>query len=245
MTVAPPLAESTTGGETALESTSCRVILGKCQEISPSLVRSQRCTLQTRQLYDKRPPAELVPLKSKQARWIGVPELAAEALDEMVRGRSDIDGPLFPAAVRDGLGVGYLRHSNFIRRTFHPAVEDLARSDSAFHRLRFHDLRHSAASIWIQRGAPATVVAAQLGHSTPGLHPAHLRPPLRGGRGECCCPDPLRQPGRNWADRPSTKVSCPEKGPLTCVEAMGLEPTTPCLQSRCSSQLSYAPVPAR
>src|SRR5687767_1316345 len=26
------------------------------------------------------------------------------------------------------------------------------------------------------------------------------------------------------------------------VEAMGLEPTTPCLQSTCSSQLSYAPV---
>ena len=25
------------------------------------------------------------------------------------------------------------------------------------------------------------------------------------------------------------------------VEAMGLEPTTSCLQSRCSSQLSYAP----
>ena len=123
----------------------------------------------TRQLYDKRPPAELVPLKSKQARWIGVPELAAEALDEMVRGRRDIDGPLFPAAVRDGLGVGYLRHSNFIRRTFHPAVEDLSRTDSAFHRLRYHDLRHSAASIWIQRGAPATVVAAQLGHSTPAF----------------------------------------------------------------------------
>jgi hypothetical protein len=27
------------------------------------------------------------------------------------------------------------------------------------------------------------------------------------------------------------------------VETMGLEPTTPCLQSRCSSQLSYVPVP--
>jgi hypothetical protein len=26
-----------------------------------------------------------------------------------------------------------------------------------------------------------------------------------------------------------------------CVEMMGLEPTTPCLQSRCSSQLSYIP----
>jgi len=65
--------------------------------------------------------------------------------------------------------VGYLRHSNFIRRTFHPAVEDLARTDSAFHRLRFHDLRCSAASIWIQRGVPATVVAAQLSHSTPAF----------------------------------------------------------------------------
>jgi hypothetical protein len=27
------------------------------------------------------------------------------------------------------------------------------------------------------------------------------------------------------------------------VETMGLEPTTPCLQSRCSSQLSYVPLP--
>ena len=27
----------------------------------------------------------------------------------------------------------------------------------------------------------------------------------------------------------------------TTVETMGLEPTTPCLQSRCSSQLSYVP----
>ena len=30
-------------------------------------------------------------------------------------------------------------------------------------------------------------------------------------------------------------------GALQCVETMGLEPTTPCLQSRCSSQLSYVP----
>ncbi len=28
---------------------------------------------------------------------------------------------------------------------------------------------------------------------------------------------------------------------LFAVETMGLEPTTPCLQSRCSSQLSYVP----
>ncbi len=29
--------------------------------------------------------------------------------------------------------------------------------------------------------------------------------------------------------------------PSVPVETMGLEPTTPCLQSRCSSQLSYVP----
>ncbi len=29
---------------------------------------------------------------------------------------------------------------------------------------------------------------------------------------------------------------------LSSVETMGLEPTTPCLQSRCSSQLSYVPL---
>ncbi len=30
-------------------------------------------------------------------------------------------------------------------------------------------------------------------------------------------------------------------GLFRVVETMGLEPTTPCLQSRCSSQLSYVP----
>ena len=33
--------------------------------------------------------------------------------------------------------------------------------------------------------------------------------------------------------------------PRASVETMGLEPTTPCLQSRCSSQLSYVPATAR
>ena len=33
----------------------------------------------------------------------------------------------------------------------------------------------------------------------------------------------------------------PAQNPDRTVETMGLEPTTPCLQSRCSSQLSYVP----
>jgi hypothetical protein len=39
------------------------------------------------------------------------------------------------------------------------------------------------------------------------------------------------------ADRPVSALT--STGAV--VETMGLEPTTPCLQSRCSSQLSYVP----
>ena len=55
-------------------------------------------------------------------------------------------------------------------------------------------------------------------------------------------------------DRTVTKKRGPEAAggsPEGCrplnvaVEMMGIEPTTPCLQSRCSSQLSYIPERAR
>src|SRR5207244_1839794 len=52
--------------------------------------------------------------------------------------------------------------------------------------------------------------------------------------------------GTRMAPRaPATPVDA-TRSVVTCgfvVETMGLEPTTPCLQSRCSSQLSYVPVP--
>ena len=43
----------------------------------------------------------------------------------------------------------------------------------------------------------------------------------------------------NWAIRPHGSFLTPPWGGM--VELMGLEPTTSCLQSRCSSQLSYSP----
>src|SRR5437762_707700 len=69
-----------------------------------------------------------------------------------------------------------------------------------------------------------------------------------------CRQRPRMHERRSWATRedasgryfdafsPSGDVS--EAFPDSCtfaVETMGLEPTTPCLQSRCSSQLSYVP----
>jgi|SoiMethySBSTD1v2_1073268.scaffolds.fasta_scaffold21867_1 hypothetical protein len=43
--------------------------------------------------------------------------------------------------------------------------------------------------------------------------------------------------GRAWP----TPIRATVDALVTVVETMGFEPTTPCLQSRCSSQLSYVP----
>ena len=45
----------------------------------------------------------------------------------------------------------------------------------------------------------------------------------------------LGHEGTNKQKKPDPKIR------LNFVEIVGVEPTTPCLQSRCSSQLSYTP----
>ncbi len=53
-----------------------------------------------------------------------------------------------------------------------------------------------------------------------------------------------RKATSDWLRRSRIQMFGPKKCPLTwtySVETMGLEPTTPCLQSRCSNQLSYVP----
>jgi hypothetical protein len=62
-----------------------------------------------------------------------------------------------------------------------------------------------------------------------------------GDRGGCPAPMPSEaSPHRRRGSLDSPKL--PVGHLLRRVETMGLEPTTPCLQSRCSSQLSYVPV---
>jgi integrase len=58
---------------------------------------------------------------------------------------------------------GPLRWGNFMRRHFRPAVQ---RSPSVPDRLRFHDLRHTAASLLIRLGAHPREISEWLGHST-------------------------------------------------------------------------------
>lgn len=57
---------------------------------------------------------------------------------------------------------GYLRRSNFRRRIWLPAMKDVGLEG-----FRFHDLRHTGATLAASTGAPLRALMARMGHSTP------------------------------------------------------------------------------
>jgi integrase len=78
---------------------------------------------------------------------------------------------VLPAFLRDRLATHLarevalgapLRHSNFYRRVWRPALEEAGLSGE----LRIHDLRHTAASLLIAEGAGPKAVCEHLGHSS-------------------------------------------------------------------------------
>lgn len=104
---------------------------------------------------------EVTATKSGKKRSVKVPPFLLELLAEHIGDRS-VTEPNTPLFVRkDG---GPVRHSNFRNRVFIPAVKaalpDLAGG------LRFHDLRHTAATLWIEGGAHPKAVQMMLGHSS-------------------------------------------------------------------------------
>ncbi len=98
------------------------------------------------------------PPKTYARRRVEIPTALAVELQEHLATRPAAhDAFVFTAP--DG---GALRHSNFYRRHYKPAV---ARSDLD-PRTRFHDLRHTAAAMMIGQGAHLLVVKERLGHSS-------------------------------------------------------------------------------
>ena len=57
---------------------------------------------------------------------------------------------------------GLLRRSNFNRRVWQPATRA-----ADVERLRFHDLRHTSATLSIAAGASTRELMARMGHSSP------------------------------------------------------------------------------
>ena len=88
-------------------------------------------------------------------RTITLPAFLADVLGEHVSRFPSTDGLVFSAPE----GGPLRRH--FIRRVFRPAVRR-ARLDP----LRFHDLRHTAASLAIAEGAHPKVIQDRLGHAS-------------------------------------------------------------------------------
>lgn len=99
-----------------------------------------------------------MPPKTWESRTIAIPPFVADALGEHI-GR-------LTAGTRHGLVFltdkgAPLRSSNFRRRVWHPAVEELGEQG-----LRIHDLRHTCASLLIAAGAQPGHVREHLGHSS-------------------------------------------------------------------------------
>jgi integrase len=94
--------------------------------------------------------------KTGARRSLSLPRFLAEMLGEHIGRFSGVDGHVFTAP--EG---GPLRRT-FIRRHFKPAAA-AASLDPSF---RFHDLRHTCASLLIAQGAHPKEIQERLGHST-------------------------------------------------------------------------------
>jgi integrase len=98
------------------------------------------------------------PTKTHAERTVRLPRFLRDELAAYLASRPrDRDAFVFTAP-----RGGQLRHHNFYRRLFCPA---LARAGLA-EQIRFHDLRHTCASLLIAQGAHPKAIQAHLGHSS-------------------------------------------------------------------------------
>ncbi len=68
---------------------------------------------------------------------------------------------------------------NFARRYLKPALKRAGLPDAARTGVRFHDLRHTCASLWFEAGIPLAVISRWLGHASVAVTDrvyVHLRP---------------------------------------------------------------------
>ena len=102
----------------------------------------------------------LKPPKTKKGkRRIELPKFAIDALHEhrkRMLAEGHAAGPVF--CDRDG---GYLRRQNMNRRSFKVLLKKAELPD-----IRFHDLRHTSASLLLLKGVNPKVVSERLGHAS-------------------------------------------------------------------------------
>lgn len=99
------------------------------------------------------------PTKNESRRTVPVPDIAKDALDEYLASRGQLgpDDFLFTSA------RGHMvNHHNYYKKYFQAAIKKAGLRPN----IRFHDLRHTYASMLIGDGANAVSVKERMGHSS-------------------------------------------------------------------------------
>jgi len=104
------------------------------------------------------------PTKTHTSRTVSLPAFLAKMLAaHLDRPHSVASGAGPTELIFSGPDGSPLRHGNFYRYVFRPAVVAALPHKS---QLRFHDLRHTAASLAIAAGAHPKLIQARLGHAS-------------------------------------------------------------------------------
>jgi integrase len=100
------------------------------------------------------------PVKSRAgARTVVLPKAAADALARHLDALDDTDPDGLVFTAPEG---GPLRHSNFTHRVWYPTTKA-----AGVEGLRFHDLRHTAATLALAAGANTRELMQRIGHASP------------------------------------------------------------------------------
>ena len=155
------------------------------------------------------------PTKTRARRIVTMPRFLTDMLTQHIDTYPSDDGYVFTSA-----RGGPIRHHNFYLREFRPAARRAGLPDG----LRFHDLRHTAASLLISRGANPKQIQERLGHSTIQLtfdryghlfegHDAALLDTLDAAYAEARVSDPCPAPAiERWIRAPDATKTPPELG---------------------------------
>ena len=133
---------------------------GECAALRVGDLNLLRGRLTVRQsVSEVRGEALFTDTKNHRTRSVSIPTFLRDLLATHLEGRG---------AARDQTALVFtspngsvLRHSNFYRRYFKPAVEDFGLDG-----FRFHDLRHTCAAMLISDAAHPRAIMERLGHSS-------------------------------------------------------------------------------
>lgn len=106
------------------------------------------------------------PLKGRGRKATRTVPVPAEMVPELRRHLDEHVGKGRDAVVFTNTSGGRINSSNFIRDVWSKARQQVFEDDSPLRRVRRHDLRHSAITVWLNAGVPLKTAQRWSGHKT-------------------------------------------------------------------------------